>query len=135
MSAVAERPLTITEVPRGPVTERDAGALALSYLRWVSACWRGDSLAPVFATQLGAYWRPALPPIPAAQADAISPHGGGGRGIRWYHTDAEVLGYVPGAVGGYQVPAAAIPQLVRCTHTRARTTQGSPTYASGKLRP
>jgi hypothetical protein len=31
--------------------------------------------------------------------------------------DKEVLGYIPGAAGGYQVPVAAIPQLVRCTHT------------------
>ena len=53
MSAVAERPITITAVPRRPATEKDACALALSYLRWASACWRGDTLAPVFATQLG----------------------------------------------------------------------------------
>ena len=135
MSTVAERPITITAAPRHPATEKDASALALSYLRWASACWRGERLAPVFATQLGAYWCPALPTKPAGQADAISPHGAGGRSIHWYHTDAEVLGYVPGAAGGYQVPVAAIPQLVRCTHTRARTTQGSPAYESGKLRP
>jgi hypothetical protein len=46
----------------------------------------------------------------------------GGRGIHWYQTDDEVLGYVPGAAGGYQVPVSAIPQLVRCTHTRPGTT-------------
>ena len=135
MSAIAERPITMTEVLRQRATERDACALALSYLRWASACWRGDTLAPVFATRLGAYWRPALPPLPAGRADAISPHGGGGRGIHWYHTEEEVLGYVPGAAGGYQVPVAAIPQLVRCTHTRPCTTQGSPTFESGKLLP
>ena len=125
MSAVAERPITLTAVPRQPVTEKDVCALALSYLRWASACWRGDRLASVFSTRLEAYWRPALPPMPSGQADAISPHGGGGRGIHWYHTDEEVLGYVPGAAGGYQVPVAAIPQLVRCTHARPGTTQGS----------
>jgi hypothetical protein len=130
MSAVAERPPTMTEVPRGPVTEKDACALALSYLRWASACWRGDTLAAVFATQLGAYWRSALPPIPAGRADAISPHGGGGRGIHWYHTDEEVLGYVPGAAGGYQVPVAAIPQLVRCTHTRPQMVQSASSHDS-----
>jgi hypothetical protein len=120
MSVVAERPITITAAPRQPATGKDAYALALSYLRWASACWRGDTLAPVFATRLEAYWRPALPTRPAGQADAISPHGGGGRGIQWYHTDEEVLGYVPGAAGGYQVPVAAVPQLVRCTDTRPR---------------
>jgi hypothetical protein len=124
MSAIAERPITITAVPRQSATGKDACALALSYLRWASACWRGDTLAPVFATQLEACWRPALPPEPASQADAISPHGGGGRGIHWYHTDEAVLGYVPGAAGGYQVPITAIPQLVRCTYTRPRTTDG-----------
>jgi hypothetical protein len=135
MRAVAERPVTISAVPRQPATEKDACALALSHLRWASACWRGESLAPVFATQLGARWRPALPPMPAGRADAISPHGGGGRSIHWYHTDDEVLGYIPGATGGYRVPVAAIPQLVRCTHTRPGTTQGSSAYESGNLRP
>jgi hypothetical protein len=125
MSAVAERPITITAVPRQPATEKDACALALSYLRWASACWRGDRLAPAFPTRLGAYWRPELPPMPAGRADAISPHGGGGRGIHWYHTEEEVLGYIPGALGGYRVPVTAIPQLVRCTHTRPCTTQGT----------
>jgi hypothetical protein len=120
MSAVAERPITITVPPCQPATEKDACALALSYLRWTSACWRGETLASVFTTRLGAYWRPALPPMPAGQPDAISPHGGGGRGIHWYHRDEGVLGYVPGAAGGYQVPVAAIPQLVRCTQTRPR---------------
>jgi hypothetical protein len=120
MSAVAERPIIITAVPRQPATEKDACALALSYLRWASACWRGDRLAPVFSTRLEAYWCPELPPMPVGRADAISPHGGSGRGIHWYHMDEEVLGYVPGTVGGYQVPVAAIPQLVRCTHTRPR---------------
>jgi len=135
MSAIAERPVTMTEVPRQLATERDACALALSYLRWASACWRGDTLAPVFATQLGAYWRPALPRIPAGRADAISPHGGGGRGIHWYHTENEVLGYVPGAAGGYQVPVAAIPQLVRCTDMRPCTPHGSLAFESGMLWP
>ena len=135
MSAVAERPITITAAPRQPATEKDACALALSYLRWASACWRGDTLAPVFATRLGAYWRPALPPKPAGRADAISPHGGGGRGIHWYHTDEEVLGYVLSGAGGYRVPVAAIPQLVRCTHTRPCTTQGTSAYEFGKFRP
>jgi hypothetical protein len=135
MSAIAERPVTMTEVPRQRATDRDACALALSYLRWASACWRGDTLAPVFATQLGACWRPTLPPKPLGQADVISPHGGGGRGIHWYHTDKEVLGYVPGATGGYQVPVASIPQLVRCTHTRPGTSQGTPAFESGKIWP
>ncbi|MCC2628928.1 MAG: hypothetical protein K0S14_2578 [Thermomicrobiales bacterium] len=133
MSAVAERPIIITAVPRQPATEKDACALALSYLRWASACWKGDTLAPVFPTLLEAYWRPELPPMSAGRADAISPHGAGGRSIHWYHTGDEVLGYIPGAAGGYRVPVAAIPQLVRCTHTRPSRTQSSSAYESGKL--
>lgn len=130
MSAVAECPITITAAPCRPATEKDACALALSYLRWASACWKGDTLALEFATQLGAYWRPAPPPVPAGRADAISPHGGGGRGIHWYHTDEDVVGYIPGAAGGYQVPIAAIPRLVRCTHTRPYTIHGSLAHES-----
>jgi hypothetical protein len=42
--------------------------------------------------------------------------------------DEEVLGYVPGAAGGYRVPVATIPQLVRCTHSRPCTTQGCPVF-------
>jgi hypothetical protein len=133
MSAVAERPITITAAPCRPATEKDACALALSYLRWASACWRGDRLAPVFATQMGAYWRPELPPMPMGQPDAVSPHGGGGRSIHWYHTGEDVLGYVPGTAGGYQVPVAAIPQLVRCTDMRLCTAQANPALESGML--
>jgi hypothetical protein len=135
MSAVADRSITITAAPCRPATEKDACALALSYLRWASACWRGETLAAVFPTQLETYWRPALPPVPAGRADAISPHGGGGRGIHWYHTDEEVLGYVPGAAGGYRVPLGVIPQLVRCTHTRPCPTRGTPVFESGMFRP
>ena len=135
MSAVAERPITITEVPRRPATEKDACALALSYLRWASACWRGDTLAPVFATQLGACWRPELPPMPAGPRRCHQP-------ARWGWTRHPLVSHgrrgsriCPGAAGGYQVPVAAIPQLVRCTHTRPRTTQGTWEREFGKLRP
>jgi hypothetical protein len=115
MIATAERPSTMGQLEeRCSPTGTEAQALALAYLRYASACWRGEMLAPVFATRLGAYWSPALPPAPAGGADAISPHGGGGRGIHWYQTGQAVIGYVPGAEGGYQVPVSAIPQLVRC---------------------
>ena len=133
MSAVAERPITITEVPRRPATEKDACALALSYLRWASACWRGDTLAPVFATQLGAYWRPALPPMPAGRADAISPHGGvdaASTGItrtkRFSDTSRERLA----ATRCRSRPSRA---RARCTHTRPCTTQGSRAFESGSF--
>ena len=104
-------------------------ALALSALRMASACWRGDTLAPVFATLFGGMLASCTPPMPAGRVDAISPHGGGGRGIHWYHTDEEILGYVPGAAGGYQVPVLAIPQLlVRCTQLRPRLRLKAPRH-------
>ncbi len=132
MSAVAEHPsITIAAAQVSPATGKDAAALALGYLRWASACWRGDTLAPVFATRLGAYWRPALPPMPAGEADAVSPHGAGGRGIHWYQTGGEVCGYIPGAGGGYQVPVAAIPHLVRCAPIGPCAKQAGIASASG----
>ena len=132
VSAVMERPaVTMTAAPVQPATGKDACALALGYLRWASACWRDDGPDPAFATRLGAYWRPVLPPMPAGEADAVSPHGGGGRGIHWYQTDAEVFGYIPGAGGGYQVPRAAIPQLMRCAPIGPCAKQAGITRASG----
>jgi hypothetical protein len=113
MITAAERPIAVTaSAPAAPGAA--ARALALGYLRYASASWRGDEQAPVFPLRLGAYWHPELPAAPAATPHAVSPHGGGGRGIRWYEAGDEVLGYVPGEHGGYRVPAATVPRLVRC---------------------
>jgi hypothetical protein len=111
MIATAKRP-TATASGRAPGAE--ARALALGYLRYTSASWRGDDRASIFPLRLGAYWQPELPPAPAATPDAVSPHGGGGRGIQWYETGGEVLGYVTGGHGGYRIPAEAVPRLARC---------------------
>jgi hypothetical protein len=115
MHAVAEpRPSAMSVTDRCPEQGRAAHDLALGYLRSISACWRGDPGASVFATRLGAYACSDLPPAPDTPPDAMSPHGGGGRGIHWYHTGNDVLGYVPGGRSGYLVPTDAIPRLVRC---------------------
>ena len=115
MIAVAERPTAIVHgEDLDPPAGAPARALALAYLRYASACWRGDSLTPVFASRLGAYWRPEMPPVPAAAPDAVSPHGGGGRGICWRQAGGEVLGHVPGARSGYRIPVGAVPRLVEC---------------------
>ena len=114
MSAVAERPITITAVPRRPATEKDACALALSYLRprHAGGAIRSRQCSRPNWERTGALrCRQCRRPSRCHQ-----PARWGGRSIHWYHTDEEVLGYVPGAAGGYQVPVAAIPQLVRCTH-------------------
>jgi hypothetical protein len=115
MIAVAERPTAIVHFEDlSPPAGTAARALALAYLRYASACWRSDSRAPVFASRLGAYWRPEMPPVPAAAPDAISPHGGGGRGICWRQVDGDILGHVPGGRGGYQIPIGVVPRLVEC---------------------
>jgi hypothetical protein len=108
---------TMVPVPavegRAPEAQ-DARDLALGYLRYASACWRGDAVTAAFAAGLGAFWRRAMPPVPASPPDVVSPHGGGGRGICWYQRGGEILGYVPGAPGGYVVPVADVPRLLRC---------------------
>jgi hypothetical protein len=115
MTALAEHPApTLPAVQcRLPAAEL-ALELALGYLRYASADWRGDPAAPIFGVRLGAYWRPELPQAPPTTPDAISPHGAAGRGIRWYQCGDEVIGYVPGTHCGFEVPAAAIHRLVRC---------------------
>ena len=120
MIAVAERPAVTVPFANpappipAPPSETAVHALALTYLQFASACWRGEILAPVFASRLGAYWHPDMPLEPATAPDAVSPHGGAGRGICWYHVGREILGYVPGVRGGYQIPVGAIPRLVEC---------------------
>mgnify|MGYP000073562650 CR=1 FL=1 len=102
-----------------PATGGAARELAAGFLRYASACWRGDRCAAAFPLRLSAYWRPAMPPAPAAAPAAFSPHGAAGRGIRWYEAGQEVLGYVPGQPGGYRVPALAVPGLARCAPAAA----------------
>ena len=115
MIATAERPrATIQLEDQCSPAGAEARALALAYLQYASACWRGDPHAAVFASRLGAYWRPDMPPAPAAAPDAISPHGGGGRGVCWRYAGEDVLGHIPGARGGFQIPVATIPRLVAC---------------------
>lgn len=120
-----------------PAPSQDEGArareMALGYLHYASASWRGEPIAPIFATRLAAYWQPELAGEPARVPDAFSPHGGGGRGIAWYHRDDEVYGYVPGVVGGFRVPDAVIPRLVRCISTQ-RDASSSPSRGSGNPR-
>jgi hypothetical protein len=114
---IVTAPLPTIEIEKAlpPIaTGSAASELATGFLRYASACWRGDTCAAAFPLRLSAYWRPVLPPPPAAAPDAVSLHGAAGRGIRWYQEGQDVLGYVPGLGGGYQVPAQAVAQLVRC---------------------
>jgi hypothetical protein len=97
-----------------PVVGGAAQSLARAYLRFASAYWRGDAAGSSFADHLDVYWRSELPAAPGQTPDAISPHGGGGRGIQWYEVDGEVHGHVPGSLGGYRVPVNAIPRLSHC---------------------
>lgn len=102
-----------------PATGGAARELAAGFLRHASSCWRGDRCAAAFPLRLSAYWRPAMPPLPVAAPAAVSPHGAAGRGIRWYEAGQDVLGYVPGLPGGYQVPARVVPGLAQCAPAEA----------------
>lgn len=88
-----------------------AGALARAYLEYVSAYWRGDAPASQMGDQLATFFGADMPPEPMRPADAFSPHGARGRGIRWYECDDAVLGYVPGATSGYRIPQACVADL------------------------
>jgi hypothetical protein len=115
MIAANDRPMVPVPDAEERVPEaQDARDLALGYLRYASACWRGDAVTAPFATALSAFWRGDMPPAPESRPVAVSPHGGGGRGIRWHQRNGQILGYVPGASGGYAVPVAAVPRLLRC---------------------
>ena len=107
----------------------EARALALAYLRSLSAAWRGDARAAVFPLRLSAYRRGELPAAPKTVPDAISPHGGAGRGMAWYQAGDDVLGNVPGSDGGYRVPISAVPRLVRCAPVGDRDTPRGPAAA------
>ena len=114
IASMGQHRIVFPPTPRTEATAADARALAEGYSCYASGCWRGDQRAPAFGKRLSAYWKPELPPMPAAGPDAFSPHGGGGRGIYWFHQAGEVLGHVPGEAGGFEVPVAAIGDLVRC---------------------
>ncbi|MCA9879821.1 MAG: hypothetical protein KC442_18635 [Thermomicrobiales bacterium] len=103
-----------------PESRAIAVDLAETYQRYVSASWRGDAAAAAFGTRLGGYWQPALPPRPAAAPDAVSVHGGGGRGIAWYQRQDQVFGYLPEAAGGLAIPVADVPRLQRSLPAEAR---------------
>ena len=136
MNAVAEpRPAAKSVTVHCPQQGLPAQDLALGYLRSMSACWRGDPGASVFTTRLGAYSCSDLPPAPDTPPDAMSPHGGGGRGIHWYHAGNDVLGYVPGGRSGYLVPTDAIPRLVRCAPAGSWDTQQPVAQRSGRAVP
>ena len=123
MIAYAERPASIvTMVPLPASTGEAARMLADGFLQYASACWRGDQAARRFATRLGAYWRPQLPPRPITPPNACSPHGAGGRGIDWYEISGEVLGYIPGRRAGYGVPVEAVARLQACLPGPGRPT-------------
>lgn len=87
--------------------------LARAYDAYVSALWRGDADVASFSTWLAALWCADPVPLLAAPPAAISPCGGGGRGIQWHDTPTGVLGCVPGIEGCYAVPPNAVPPSLR----------------------
>lgn len=93
--------------------------IAQLYDRAAADLWRGDGDAMRrIADRLEATWG-AGPPEPAAPPAAVSLHGGGGRGIRWYDTATEVLGFVPGRAGCYRLPITMAAGWVEYTAAQA----------------
>ena len=87
------------------------------YLGSVSACWRGTATdgSTSFQQLLMRYWTADMPPCPLRLPDAISPHGGGGRGIHWYETPTALVGHVAGAAVGFVVPRSEVAVLLAVT--------------------
>lgn len=92
-----------------------ASALARAYLDYISAYWRGDSDALQMRDRLAAFFRVDMPMEPMRPADAFSPHGARGHGIRWYECSDAVLGYVPGTTSGYRIPRACVVEFGSAT--------------------
>ena len=108
MVAVLQEPTTTVTLRLLPSPSATGGhaaqALARDYLRYASALWSGDAGGRAFGSWLDQFRCDQMPPAPLGAPDAVSPHGGGGRGIRWYETPTADLGYVPGTDTGYRVP-------------------------------
>lgn len=90
---------------------RGAAGLARAYDERAWAAWRGEPGGTAFGDWLARWWQPDLAPPPGPPA-ALSPLGGGGRGLAWYDTDGAVVGVVPGVGGGYRVPVGTVPPLL-----------------------
>jgi hypothetical protein len=111
MLAIAQRPTTTSFPCQAALTlvgpRLTACALAEAYLEYASALWRGESGCQAFGAWLSRFRCGCLPAEPLRPPDAVSPHGGGGRGIRWHEAGTAILGYVPGTGVGYRVPVGA----------------------------
>ena len=88
-----------------------ASDLARAYLDYISAYWRGDAGALQMRDRLAAFFSADMPMEPMRPADAFSPHGARGHGIRWYECGDTVLGYVPGTTSGYRIPLECVAGL------------------------
>lgn len=103
-----------------------AGVLARAYLAYISGYWRGDASVATFGARLAAFSSAGLPAEPSRQPDAFSPHGAGGRGIRWYACGDEVCGYTPGCATGYRVPMTCIAELAQAVGISPGQTAATP---------
>ncbi len=91
-----------------------ADQLARAYDRYVCALWRGESdEVRRFAAWLKGWWGLGAPTEPRRRPDAVSALGGAGTSIRWYESEALVLGYIPGVPHRcYRGPIDAAPPAI-----------------------
>ena len=85
-----------------------AREVADSYLQSISAYWRGEPGLAEVEYWLTSFGENQVRFDGGKTADAVSPHGAGGRGIRWYETPSAVFGLIPGSPRGYRIPIDAI---------------------------
>lgn len=112
MVAVLEAPRARASIRVLPAPASASGgaaqAIAHGYLRYAVALWSGEAIGRSFGAWLDRFRCTEMPPVPPGSPDAVSPHGAGGRGIRWYETSTAVLGYIPGGGFGFLVPTREV---------------------------
>lgn len=79
--------------------------LAGAYNQAVSAYWRGESDTALsrLTAWLGEFWTDT-PAEFSGRPITVTPHAGGGGGIRWHEIGESIVGCVPGRRGCYRIP-------------------------------
>ena len=116
MFALAELSAMVLVAPVTPCG-RIAQQIARCYLEAVCDCWRDGETerSRAFHLRLTRFRTAAMPLRPLRPSDAVSPHGGGGRGIAWYELPDAAVGYIAGVPEGYVIPLSLVADLISAT--------------------